>query len=143
MKKTFGDFLGEGHDEWLKKMTDTSGMSDTDKRTADALAGDRRIGADMPSQKLQDSQVERIKQRSADMKQGLTNGPAINDLKVVLERLQKMEKELDSFASEVEHDMDPSEVARELDGLRRRMTGMVRVLNKAWTHLAVGGKDYR
>ena len=142
--KTFKDYLSEGpgdDPDWMK-FSDPSRMSDADKRIANQLPGDKRFGADMPSEKIRSNQAERLRQLSAGMKQGYEQGPAINDIKVVAERLQKLEAELDGLAGEA-NDMRPDEVAKEVDGIRERVSVMTQTLKKAWHHLAVGGKPYR
>ena len=127
MKKTFKDFLTEGPNDpdWMK-MGDPKDLSASDRFQANELTR-----TDPTAQE----QIE--KRRAPSIKQGYEQGPAINDIKAVLERLQKLEDEVDSLAGEI-HAMEPGDISRELDGMRQRMADLVNTLNKAWTHLAIG-----
>jgi len=134
MKKTFKDFLTEGPNDpdWMK-MGDPKDLSASSRFQANELAR-----TDPTAQE----QIEKRRTTSAapSIKQGYEQGPAINDVKAVLERLQKLENDLDGLAGELEHEGNyPSD----LDEMRHRVSQMVHVLNKAWTHLAVGGKPYK
>ena len=139
--KTFKDFLTEGPDDpdWMK-MGDPSGLSTSERFRANQLERPEPTAQEVGAKARE--QGEKIKQRAASMRQGYEQGPAINDVKAVLERLQKLEDEVDSLAGEI-HAMEPGDISRELDGMRQRMADLVSTLNKAWTHLAVGGKPYR
>lgn len=144
--KTFKDYLTEGpgdDPDWMKKWANPDNLSIGDKASSENLYGSGTSGKyDMPSEKFRSAQAKRMKVASDQLKQGYDQGPAINDIKVVVERLQKLEAELDGLAGEA-NDMQPDEVAREVDGIRERVSAMTKTLNKAWHHLAVGGKPYR
>ena len=141
--KTFKDFLTEGPDDpdWMK-VGDPSGLSASERFKANQLTRSEPTAQEQ-SDRMR-AAAEKLKTK-ASMGREYQQGPAVNDIKVVLERLQKMEMEFDSLASEVvTAEMDPSEIANELDGIRKRMTDVVALLNKAWKHLAISSnKPYR
>ena len=133
--KTFKDFLTEGPDDpdWMK-IADPSSLSTSERFKANQLPRTE------PTAQEVGDKARRIKQRATDMKQGYEQGPAINDVKVVLERLQKLARDLDGLAGELEHE---GNYASDLDEMVQRVSQMAHVLNKAWNHLAVGGKPYK
>lgn len=139
MNKTFKDYLGEGPDnpDWMK-MGDPSGMSGAERKDAASLESDKPIPHEILAKSQQ--QADRLRKSATNMRKGYEQGPAINDVKVVLERLQKLADEFDGLADQVAggDGMDPGEIAREMDGIRERVSAMARTLNKAWRHLAMG-----
>jgi len=143
MKKTFGDYLAEGPDDkpdWMK-IADPNKLSISDKASSENLYGSGTSGQyDMPSKKFQSAQANRMQRASKKMSQGYEQGPAINDMKAVLERLQNIERDLDGMADELQSgQIDPQEAANELDGVRKRVSLMVEAVDKIWQFFAVGG----
>jgi hypothetical protein len=118
MKKTFKDYLTEAPGD--KSVKDWMKIGDPDKLSIEDRASDENLYSTGTSGRYD------IKQR----------GGHINDMKAVLARMRKMELEFDSLASEVVvADMDPSEIANELDGIRKRMTEVITLFSTALSHL--------